>query len=182
VELAISLFPCQLVQYPIKYLGTPLSIAKLPKASLQPLVDKMADKLPLWKGNIMNHSGRLALIKTTLIAMTFYTTICIKLLGWLLCAVDKFSKDFMWIGSDEVWGSKCLLAWGRVKCHLQLGGLGILDLRRFDRALQVLWLWLRRVDPARPWVGLSSNKDEASWAFFLASTYWVLGNGRSIPF
>jgi hypothetical protein len=92
----------------------------------------------------MNYSGRLALIKITLIAMIVYTAIYIKLPGWLLRAVEKLSKAFLWTSSDEVWGGKCLLAWGRVKCPLWLGGLGILDLRRFGRALQVRWLWLRR--------------------------------------
>jgi hypothetical protein len=102
VELAISLFPCQLVQFPIKYLGAPLSITKLPKASLQPLVDRMTGRLPSWKGNLMNRRGRLALIKTTLIAMTVYTAICIKLSGWLLRVVEKLTKAFMSIDSDEV--------------------------------------------------------------------------------
>jgi hypothetical protein len=92
----------------------------------------------------MNYSGRLALIKITLIAMIVYTAIYIKLPGWLLRAVEKLSKAFLWTSSDEVWGGKCLLAWGRVKCPLWLGGLGILDLRCFGRALQVRWLWLRR--------------------------------------
>jgi hypothetical protein len=137
VELAINLFPCQLVQFLIKYLGVPLSIMKLPKSSLQPLVDRMADRLPSWKGNLMNCSNRLAHIKSTLIAMTFYTTICIKLTRWLLWVVEKLTKAFLWTGSDEVQGGKCLLAWGRVQHPLRLGGLGILDLCLFGHALQV---------------------------------------------
>jgi hypothetical protein len=46
VELATSMFPCQLMEFPLKYLGIPLSVHKLPKAALQPLVDCAVDKLP----------------------------------------------------------------------------------------------------------------------------------------
>jgi hypothetical protein len=46
VELATSMFPCQLMEFPLKYLGIPLSVHKLPKAALQPLVECAVDKLP----------------------------------------------------------------------------------------------------------------------------------------
>jgi hypothetical protein len=43
-ELVVSLFPCQVVEFPIKYLGVPLSFTKLPKTALQQLlVDRVAD-------------------------------------------------------------------------------------------------------------------------------------------
>jgi hypothetical protein len=46
-------FLCQVEEFPTSYLGMPLSLKKLPKAALQPLVDKMADKLPTWKGRLL---------------------------------------------------------------------------------------------------------------------------------
>jgi hypothetical protein len=46
-------FPCQLVQFPIKYLGIPLSVTKLPKVAFQSLVDQVANKLLTWKGWLM---------------------------------------------------------------------------------------------------------------------------------
>jgi hypothetical protein len=150
VETAISLLSCQLVQFPIKYLSIPLSMSKLSKASLQPMVDKMADNLSAWKGNIMHRSVCLALIKLTLYATSVYTAISIKLPGWLLHAVEKIAKTFLWTRSEEVRPVKCLMAWGRVQRPLRLGGLEILDLCRFGQALQVHWLWLRCVKSSRP--------------------------------
>jgi hypothetical protein len=63
VSLATSFFPCAMVEFPIKYLGLPLSVSKLPKLAWQPLVDCVADRLPSWKGNLMHRRGRLMLIK-----------------------------------------------------------------------------------------------------------------------
>jgi hypothetical protein len=36
IQLATNIFPCQLVDFPIKYLGIPLALGKLPKSALQP--------------------------------------------------------------------------------------------------------------------------------------------------
>jgi hypothetical protein len=75
------------------------------------MIDNVADKLPPWKGQLMNKSGRLTLIKSTISAMTIYASICIGFLPWMHKALDKIMKAFLWVGSDEVQGGKCLLAW-----------------------------------------------------------------------
>jgi hypothetical protein len=68
-----------IAEFPIKYLGLPLSVGRVPKAALHTLVDQMADRLPSWKGHLMHWSERLALIKTTLAAIPVYTTMSQKL-------------------------------------------------------------------------------------------------------
>jgi hypothetical protein len=82
--------------------------------------------------------------------MTVYIAISIKLPGWLLRVMKKIAKAFMWTSSDEVRPGKCLLTWGRVQRPLHLGGLGILGLCRFGRALHLSWLCLRHVKSSRP--------------------------------
>jgi hypothetical protein len=44
--LATRLFQCKVVNFPTNYLGIPLSVTKLPKSVLQPLINKAADHLP----------------------------------------------------------------------------------------------------------------------------------------
>jgi hypothetical protein len=51
IQPALDAFPCQQAQFPIKYLGVPLSVWKIPRSSLQPMLDKVADKLPPGKGS-----------------------------------------------------------------------------------------------------------------------------------
>jgi hypothetical protein len=55
-----------MVEFPIKYLGVPVSVAKLPWSALQLITDHLADKLLMWKGAMMHRKGRLMLVKTTL--------------------------------------------------------------------------------------------------------------------
>jgi hypothetical protein len=75
----------------------------------------MANKLPIWKGNMMNHSGRLTFIKTTLVAVPIYTSISLGLPAWLIKNFEKIMRVFLWIGSDVVRGGKCLIAWAGVQ-------------------------------------------------------------------
>lgn len=50
VSLIMNILQCQISDFPCTYLGVPLSVHKLPKSSLQPLVDKVVRHLPLGKG------------------------------------------------------------------------------------------------------------------------------------
>jgi hypothetical protein len=126
--LASLLFTCQAVEFPIKYLGIPFSTHKLLRAAFQPLINEMLDKLPTWKGGLMNQSGRLALIKSTLSAMPVHTTLSIELPPCVIKAMNHIMKGFLWTGTDVAHGGKCIMAWCHVQHPLALGGLGITDL------------------------------------------------------
>lgn len=53
VEVVKQHMDCSVTDFPCKYLGLPLSITKLTRADLQPILDKIADKLPGWKATLM---------------------------------------------------------------------------------------------------------------------------------
>jgi hypothetical protein len=98
IQVMAFAFLCQVMDFPIKYLGLPLSIKELPRSALQPLADKVVDRLPTWQGKLMHWSGRLVLIKTTLSSIPIYTSICIELPPWLLKCLIKLMKAFIWSG------------------------------------------------------------------------------------
>jgi hypothetical protein len=85
----------QLASFPIKYLGIPLSVTKLPKEAFPSLVDQAADRLPTWKGCLMRRSGQLILIKTTLQAIPIYVSISLQLPPLVLKALEKMFKAFL---------------------------------------------------------------------------------------
>jgi hypothetical protein len=53
-----EVLPCQLSDFPCKYLGFPLSPHKLNKQQVQPIIEKIADKLPSWKANLLTKAGK----------------------------------------------------------------------------------------------------------------------------
>jgi len=70
-DLAVMLthLPCQISDFPCKYLGVPLSPHKLTRAQIQPIIDKFADKLPGWKADLLNKAGRKVLVQFVLTSM-----------------------------------------------------------------------------------------------------------------
>jgi hypothetical protein len=50
-------FPVMLTQFPIKYLGLPLSLKRLRRVDLQAYINKAASRLNLWKAKFLNHAG-----------------------------------------------------------------------------------------------------------------------------
>jgi hypothetical protein len=65
-EIIQAHLPCQLVEFPCKYLGVPLSLQKLTKAQIQPIIDKIADLLPSWKADLLTRAGRKILVQFVL--------------------------------------------------------------------------------------------------------------------
>jgi hypothetical protein len=97
-------FPCQLVHFPCRYLGVPLSIYKLKKVDLVPLVDAVADRLPVWKSKLMSKVGRTTLTKVTLTAIPIQVSIAVELLPWIYKEIDKLRRAFIWTGfSSGAW-------------------------------------------------------------------------------
>jgi hypothetical protein len=182
VALAHDLFPCPIKDCPMVYLGIPLSTSKMPKSVFQPLVDKMADKLSARKGHLMHRSDRLALIKSTLVAMPVYTMINHALPPWVTKAFVKIFKGFLWVDSEAAHGVKCLVAWDYVQRTLSLGGLGVKNLELMGRALRLRWLWLQHTDPSKTWASSPVHEDEPTRVFFRASATVMVRNSASTLF
>ncbi|CAN6334617.1 unnamed protein product, partial [Urochloa humidicola] len=76
----------------------------------------------------------------------------------------------------------CLVRWINVKRPKKLGGLGVLDLGFFSRALRLRWLWYQWTEPERPWVGAEVSCNDIDKALFRASTRVTVGNGARARF
>ena len=94
----LSLFPGKIDPFPICYLGIPLGVRKLAMHDLQPLIDKVANRLPAWKANLLNKAGRTVLIKSTLSAIPTHTAIAVHLSPWVIKSIDTIRRGFLWKG------------------------------------------------------------------------------------
>jgi hypothetical protein len=137
---------CRIAEFPITYLGLPLSIRKIPKARIQTTVDAVARRLPACHGPLMVKSGRLIWIKSILAAIPIYTIIVDGLPPWAQKEIDAICRRFLWTGKEGSIRGKCMVAWPTVCRPKDLGGLGIPDIRLTGIALQTRWLWLRHTD------------------------------------
>jgi hypothetical protein len=173
---------CRVASLPCTYLGLPLSLRKLSKASLQPVLDKLAGKLSYWRARRMTREGRAVYVQAVLIASVIYHLMALDLDPWFFQAVDKLRRGFFRAGSTEANGGSCAVAWDQVCQPKILGGLGFHNLRHLNTALRSRWIWLQRTDVTKPWSGLDLAVSAASRALFNASVVVSVGAGTSVKF
>lgn len=182
IEDIMESFTCQIKSFPSTYLGLPLHYRQLRRVDIQPLIDKVTNRLPTWKGRFLNKAGRLRLMNTVLSSIPTYFLTVFAPKKWAVKRIDKIRRGFLWEGAESASGGHCLVNWQKVKRPKKLGGLGVLDLEPFSQALRMCWLWLQWTDPDRPWARMPVICSEVDKQLFRASTCVTLGNGEWAKF
>ena len=142
----------------------------------------VAGKLKAWRGRNLTQAGRVVLTKYVLSSQLVYLLTIINTSTEFLEDLDKLRKRFLWAGDNVLFGGKCKVNWPTVGRPLQLGGLGVLDLKSFARALWLQWLWQEQNQPDKPWAGLGTPCIETDKLLFAACTTTHVGDGSSISF
>jgi hypothetical protein len=173
---------CNIVKFPIKYLGLQLALRPLTRAEWQPMIDQATRLVPAWQRGMIGREGHLVLIKAVMSARPTHHLLVANAPAWVLEEIDKHLRAFLWAGKKEVNGGQCLVAWDSVCRPEQFGGLGIKSLRLQGMALRARWEWLRRTDQTKPWQGLRMEKDEEAVGIFQALTVIQVGDGNSLLF
>ncbi|GJM91632.1 hypothetical protein PR202_ga08028 [Eleusine coracana subsp. coracana] len=114
--------------------------------------------------------------------MPVHVLIAINVSKWFLKAVNKIRRSYLWKGRKEANGGCCLVAWDKVQRPLDLGGLGIPDLQVMGWALQIRWLWLRKTDTNKPWIGFDIPVHPNAVAMFEIAMQSLVGNGNNTFF
>jgi hypothetical protein len=177
-----TLFPCQLMHFPCKYLGIPLSVQKLKKVKLLPLVDMVVDRLPTWKARFIMKAGWTTLTRVTLSAIPVHVSIVVVVSPWIYQAIDKIRCGFIWVGVESVSRECCLMAWSKVMRLIKLNELGILDLTTSGYGLCMRWEWLARIEPDHIWASILGKSERMIRAMFVVSTMVQVGNGARTMF
>ncbi|WVZ62234.1 hypothetical protein U9M48_012000 [Paspalum notatum var. saurae] len=167
---------------PCRYLGLQLHTRPLRKVHIQPLIERIGNRLTGWKGHLLNRAGRLTLVTSVLSSMPTYHLTVFPLVAWARKQIDKIRRSFFWKGKVETNGGHCLVSWSMVRKPKALGGLGAINLEKFGRALRFRWLWQDWIDEDHPWLGQEAPCDRTDRLFFSASTSVSIGDGKKAKF
>lgn len=132
---------CTKTEFPIRYLGLPLSHRKPRKVDFQPLLGAVQARLAGWKSNLLSYGGRITLIKAVLIALPLHYMQAIHVPKGVIKHIDKARRSFLWKGNENCKGINCLVGWEKVCALKSNGGMGILDLDTQNQALLIKWMW-----------------------------------------
>jgi len=168
--------------FPCKYLGLQLHFRTLQRIHVQPLIDHIGQRLPKWKGRLLNRAGRLTLVTSVLSSMPTYHLTVFPLAAWAKKKIDKIRRSFLWKGDENANGGHCLVNWQTVTRPKDMGGLGVPDLERFGRALRLRWLWHDWVDDSKSWSGSELPCTEDDRLLFNSSIIISLGDGAKTKF
>jgi hypothetical protein len=84
ISSILSHFQGTIEEFSCRYLGLPLRTGKTRRADEQILVDKVAAKLPCWKGHLLNKAGRLTLTNSVLSSVVIRHMIVFQLSKWAI--------------------------------------------------------------------------------------------------
>lgn len=141
---------------------------RLKKIDFQPLIDKATAKLSGWNGCNITQAGRTCLTKAVLTAQPLYLMTVLKVPHEALDDLDNIRKRFMWARDKELTGGKCKVNWITTCLPKENRGLGVLNFRKFMRALRLRWLWYESELPPKTWVGMETPCDDTDRLLFTA--------------
>lgn len=123
VAHAVQHLGCPIVDFPITYLGIPLTLRRPTAAQLQPVVDKVAGKLPSWKAWLMNKAGRLAFVKAILSAIHIHQLLVLAPTKKTLKLLVRIERGFLWAGHAEANGGNCHVNLRRIVAQSRFAAL-----------------------------------------------------------
>lgn len=186
-----------------KYLGVFISQSSSQQDQThEVLVNRFHGRMVGWKMHLLSYAGRLALIKSMLISLPVYFMSIAQLLTATIKAINKLMRDFLW---GKLGGERYMvpIAWHKVCCASDEGGLGIRDVELFNKSLLLKVVWQLTQNQDRIWVkvmrakyyprgGLWNVKGIAGssklWKtiqnlkpFFRDQIVWEIADGKKIP-
>ncbi|XP_016165230.1 uncharacterized protein LOC107607841 [Arachis ipaensis] len=119
------LLGCQAANLPVKYLEINLGANPRLVKTWKPLIDKVEEKLSLWKAKVLSKARKLVLIKFVINSLPTYY---LSLYKMPVTVAKKISlqRRFFW-GKDDGQPGLALVKWEMIQASKKLGGLGVGD-------------------------------------------------------
>lgn len=123
IQVISAVLGCSLSNFPINYLGLPLTIKKPTKDLYMPLIEKLELKFEGWKSRLISRGGRLQLMNLVMSSIPIYFMSSFLLSKWVINRLDRIWRRFLW-GYSENKNGISLIASSVVCLPKKNGGMG----------------------------------------------------------
>jgi len=97
----MDLFNCQSGEFPIRYLGVPVSPSRLHIKDWTPLQEKNEKKLSTWRGSSLSIARRTTMINFSLTSTFIYHMSMYLLPKTVIEILDRQRRSFLWQGGGH---------------------------------------------------------------------------------
>ena len=118
-------------------------------------------RIKSWTAKKLSYAGRTQLIKTVLFGVQSYWAQLFIIPAKIIKVIEGLCRSYLWSGVGED-TKKALIAWERVCCPKSEGGIGLINMRVWNRAAIAKLCW----DLA--------NKEDKLWIKWV-HTYYIKG-------
>ncbi|KAH1202965.1 putative ribonuclease H protein [Glycine max] len=138
--LAADILNCGPLQFPFIY-----------------LIRKFEAKLNKWNQRSLSMAGRITLINVVLTALPLFYMSFFRAPTAIVKRLTAIQRQYLWGGNLE--GKKIAwVAWNQVCAPKEKGGLGVKDIKAFNRALLIKWKWLMFQQQDHLWSRILTSK------------------------
>lgn len=120
---AAVIFNCPLGSFLLKYLEVPLHYENLTREDLQPLVDKLLNRMAGWRGKLLSLAARALLIKSCLARIPVYLLSVLKFPKWAIKILNSHMGNSLWNNSKNAHNTTLPIG-GLWLCAKSLGAWG----------------------------------------------------------
>lgn len=135
----VGVLGCQVQSLPFTYLGLPLGTTKPRVEHCGPIMSRTERKLTS-VSSMLTQAGRLELVKSVISSMPTYAMCTLQVPIAVINYMDRSQRHCLRRKADNPEKIPPLVAWAKCTSPKGKGGLGILNLRRQNIALQLKFL------------------------------------------
>jgi hypothetical protein len=131
---------CKLGNFPMSYLGLPVSDKALRVADWHFLTEKVGHKVDPWQWIFLASGGKLELTNSCLSSLPMFVMGIYLLHEATHGVMNKSSARFFWEGVENK-RKYHMVDWATVCKPHEFGGLGIINMKLMNIALMLKWIW-----------------------------------------